>query len=457
MMDAFGRDPTFARVVSGSGWLIGGTAVATAAAFVQSALVARHLGPAGFGLLGLTLVLVTVARQLLSSRVWEAATKFVVEYRQRNDPVRAGAALKLCYLIDVATGVVALAVVMATSSLAAHHLLKDPDGMALIRLYAFSSLILAPRDPAVALLRVAGAYRWLAAEMVGEAILHLGGVLYVVLATGAGVRAFLWVLLLCSTAGTAALLVMARQAGRSLGLPAWRDAPLGALRGELRPILKFMVYTNLTGTTRLITGYADVLFLGALVVPHTVGLYRLAVTLSYPIAALSQPVYQVVFPEMAKLVAARQRASVLSLERRLRDLAAAVVLPVCILTTVLAGWAVPLVFGAEFAGSVPLVRIMVWQLVAIPFMWVPGLLLAMGHARRATVLATIDAAAYLVLLAALVPPFHAVGAAVATLDRFVVWTILAIGFSRRANREMAEAWEDSAHGRPGEELQATPR
>jgi O-antigen/teichoic acid export membrane protein len=123
---------------------------------------------------------------------------------------------------------------------------------------------------------------------------------------------------------------------------------------------------------------------------------------------------------------------------------------------VAAGWIIPRVFGAQFGASTPLLRIMIWQLVGVPFLWVPGLLLALGHPRRVAALATVDALAYLALLAALVPTFHATGAAVATLLRFVVWTALAIAFARRANREMDEAWKDGAHERAGHEITATP-
>ena len=457
MLEVFGRDATFARVLSGSGWLIGGTVVATAAGFVQSILVARRLGAGGFGLLGLVLVVVMVGRQLLSSRVWEAATKYVVQYREAGDPTRATAALKLCYLVDACTGAVAFAVILATAPLVGEAFTKSPEGASLIRLYAFSVLILIPRDPALALLRVAGAYRWLAFEMAGESILTLGGVLLIVLANGDGARAVLTVYLGAQAAGSLALVVLTRPAERSLGLASWGSAPLRALRGELRPILRFMVYTNVSGTTRLVTGYADILFLGAIATKHSVGLYRLALTLSYPIAALAQPVYQVVYPELTRLVALRDRKAILSLQRKLSGAGAAVVVCTCVATTVAAGWVIPRVFGPQFSESTPLLRIMVWQLVSVPFLWVSGFLLALGHPRRVALLASVDALVYLALLGALVPPFHATGAAVATLLRFVVWTALAIAFSRRANREMGEAWKDGADERAGDKLTTTPR
>jgi len=234
----------------------------------------------------------------------------------------------------------------------------------------------------------------------------------------------------------AMLAALAAAASRQLGLARWADAPLHALRGDLKRILGFVAYSNLSGTSRLVTARADVLVLGLFAGTRSVGLYRLARSVSDPLAGLFNPIYQAVYPEMARLVHERRFELARRLSERMKRMIATLVIPACIVVTLTAGWVVPWVFGAGFSGAVPLVRIMVWQLVWTPYLWLPGLLLAMGRARVVAVVNGLDALDYLLLLFLLVPAFGATGAAVATLLRFVGWTGMAVVLDRRVGREM---------------------
>jgi O-antigen/teichoic acid export membrane protein len=90
------------------------------------------------------------------------------------------------------------------------------------------------------------------------------------------------------------------------------------------------------------------------------------------------------------------------------------------------------VFGESFAEAVPLTQILVWQLVWPPYLWVPGLLLALGRARTVTAMTAVDGVAYIALLFLLVPTFGVTGAAIATVLRFAVWAVAAAELGRRA-------------------------
>jgi O-antigen/teichoic acid export membrane protein len=189
-----------------------------------------------------------------------------------------------------------------------------------------------------------------------------------------------------------------------------------------------------------LTGRVDVLIVGWLTDPASVGFYRLARSVSDPLAALATPVSQVVFPEISKLATERDVDGIRRLTRRVRQLAVVLVVPACVLTTLLAGWAIPAVFGESFAPAVPLVRIMVWQLLWIPYVWVSALLLSLGRARTVAAMSALDAAIYVVLLLVLVPAFGVTGAAWATLGRFVAWTAVAAIVGTRVDRGLELRW-----------------
>ncbi|HEY7659160.1 MAG TPA: oligosaccharide flippase family protein, partial [Actinomycetota bacterium] len=181
-------DPAFGRVAANSAWLVGANGLVYALAFVQGVVLARNLGPAGLGLLALVVSLVTIVQQLLGSRVWEAATTFVVEFRAAGDPGRATAVAKLCYLVDATGGVLACLLLWALAAPAAERILGVPAAADAIRLYAASTILAAPVATASALLRVSDRFRWLAVEAVGESLLRLLAIVSVIVMSGPALR-----------------------------------------------------------------------------------------------------------------------------------------------------------------------------------------------------------------------------------------------------------------------------
>lgn len=435
-MDRTVGDPTFGRVAANSGWLLGANVLILATSLVQGVVLARALGPSAFGVLSIVIALVAVVQQLLSSRVWEAAIKFVIEFRSRGDPQRATAVVKLCYLVDAVAGVVAFAGLVWVADLAARAFAKDASAAGSIRLYALSAILAVPAATSTALLRIDGRFRWLAAQTAGESLTRLAGIVLVVATVGGATRSVLWAYLFAAAVSAVVLPALAHRAAGELGLAPWRASPLSGLRGQYRRILAFMLYSNLSGTSRVFTSRADVLVLGWFADPQSVGLYRLARTLSDPLTSLFDPLAQAVYPEMSRLVHDHDLVAVRRLSGRIRAATSAVVLPACLVVVAAAGWFVPLVFGPSYAGAVSLTRILVWQLVWVPYVWLPGLLLALGRARLVALVNGLDALDYVVLLLILVPPYGAVGAAVATLLRFVLWTGLAMALERRVNPDL---------------------
>ena len=435
------------RVLRHSGWLAGAYVVAFGLALLQNVVLARNIDPAGFGALALVIAIVTFVQLLLGSRVWEAATAFVVEFRSRGDGRRATATVKLCYLVDALGALLGFVLIVSLAQPIARIFSIDAAA-APIRLYAFSLLLAVPVATSTALLqdrrplpvargadrgREPGAPRGRRArDLRHRRPPH---------ADRRGVPRCRWLL-------RRHALGLASRISSELGLVRWREAPLSLLAEDRRRILGFLLNSNLAGTARLVTGRLDVLIVGWITDPASVGVYRLARSVSDPLAAFATPVSQAVFPEISKLVHARDVRAIRSVTRLIRKLAALVVLPVCVVTMLLAGWLVPAVFGASYEEAVPFVRIMVWQLVWIPYVWLPGLLLSLGRAGAVATFTAIDAAGYLVLLVVLIPPFGVTGAAWATLLRFVLWTGAAAVIANRVDAELQTrwAWRPSARG-----------
>lgn len=429
-----GSDIIFRRIISNSGWLFSANTISMGLALVQGIIIARLLGVEQYGILTLIITFTATVNQFVDSRVWETAIKFVTQFREQADPAKATAVIKLCYLIDAVTAGLAFVVIFLTAGLAAHLFVKDDSTAGLIQLYAFSLIIAIPFGTSSALLRISDRFDWLAYQGVGEAAIRLIGAI-IVAAIGGGLLGILLAYLVARMAGVLALVILGHRGTKQvLQLTSWGDAPLHLLKGNYRRILKFVLFSNLGATSRLITSRADLLFLGWFAVPSEVGLYKLGKTLAAPLGMLFNPVYMSVYPELSKLVGQANFHQIKALVRRLSRTIVVMIIPLCLFATFFMAWFIPIAFGVEYQDSVILTQIMVWNVVWTPLIWLPGLLLSTERTRLFAGLNWLDALSYLILLVLFVPVLGALGAAIATLLRFVLWTLAALGIVNYVDR-----------------------
>ncbi len=408
------------RVARHTGWQLAAHLAVTAMLFVQAALVTRALGSAGFGELVLAMCWVLIVAQLLDWRSWEPITRYLPEFRSAGRPDRAAGVLQLGALLELGSGMLAMVIILATAPLAAAWLLKDPAAAGLIVLFAPAAILMVPVNPGSALLRLADRPGRLSAQRVASGAVQTAGTA-IVCAAGPTLEALLLVQLAGLAVGAALLGAMGASAARALGVPAWRAGALASLAGRRREVLRFFLLTNLTGCSRVVTGRADTLILGLLATPAAVGLYDVAKQVTAQLRELAGPLQMSVFPEMSRLAAEGEHDALRRLQRQVTVTLLALTVPVCIAVTVAAPWLVPMAFGDAFAGSVPLVQILVWHLLWLPTLWVPGSLLVLGRAGTLTALQWIDALIFVVLLAALVVPLGPVGAACVVTFRYLAW------------------------------------
>jgi O-antigen/teichoic acid export membrane protein len=401
-------------------------------------VLARSLGAARYGSFAIVLSLVTSAQMLFSSRVWETVTTFVVRFVGEGNPRRATSTIKLCLLVDVIGALIAFGLMVAIAD-AAVRAFGLPSAAGPLRYAAFAIVLGAPAATAASVVRLGDRFAWLAAHTIADNLARLLGISIALSLAGPSLRAVVLGYLAAAAISTGALVGLARVAARGLGLAPWRDGPLSALTGEWRRILGFLAYSNVAGTARLLSGRVDVLVVGWFTDPSSVAVYRLARTVADPLAGVATPVSNAIFPEVSRLVHAGDERAIERLTRSFRDLAVVVVLPVCVVTTLSAGWLIPSVFGSGFAAAVPLTQIMVWQLVWVPYLWLPGLLLSLGRSRLVAAVTLVDSAGYLAALLVLVPTFGVIGAAWATLVRFVAWTLAASAIAERTRPRLTEA------------------
>ena len=359
------------RVAANSGWLLAAQLVAAALGLVEAIAITRSLGASGFGVIALVTAYVLTVSQLLGSRVWEAIIKFVPEYEAAGQRERAAAVFQLCFVIELATGLVSFVVLAATAEAAA-WLFKAPEIAPLIRLMAVFALVNVCKEPSTALLRLDNRFHWLSLVQVVIATLRTAAVCWVCLFSP-GVSSIVFAILLATGTQSLVLLAMSQNTARRRRLPVGRMYAMKRLRGRVRSLLTFVAYSNVTGTGRLLTAHLDTLLVGVFAGMSATGAFELAKRVVTQLTQFANPVYAAIYPEMSRLIAAGRLDRLRELQRRATQTLLAIAVAGCTAGTLLAPWIIPLLFGSQFTSSVVLFQIMIWQLVWLPLILVSGL------------------------------------------------------------------------------------
>ena len=426
------------RIARHTGWLLSAHVVATVLLALQAILTVRALGPTRLGIMALVVTYVLTIRQLLDFRVWEPILKFVPQYQAAGRHDRASGIVLLGWLLEVGTALLTVLIVTLTASVAARWLTGDAAHAGLFRLYAWSAVLGIPAHPIGALLRLADRPSWLSVQRIATTAVQLAGTILVIL-RGVTLEGLLIAQLAGILVGSAVAMVLAVPAHRLIGLNVRKGRGLRALRGESRTVAHFCLMTNLTGCSRVLSSRADTLILGWLTTPAVVGFYDLARLLASQALELFGPLHMSILPEMSIVAAHGREEALRRLRRQLTRVMLALVIPICLLTTVAAPWIMPIVFGVEYGPSVILVQILIWQLLWLPVVWIPSDLLIAGRPGLLMTINWIGAALLIALLLVLVPMAGGAGAAISLTSYQLAFVALAVWAYRRARRDRPTA------------------
>jgi len=426
------QDHRVARLLHNASWLFTGNALASLCGFAQAVVLARALGVGGYGLLAFIMAFVNLFNHIVDIRLWESVTKFVGDYHARGDHGRARATVKLAYLIDAATGVLAFALVAALSPIA-RRFVPEADAPRYVVLYAVTLLVATVNDTSMALLRVFDRFRWLSAERAASALVRLLALWAAATSTGH----LGWVLaayVAVEIARGLTLLALGLRAAR-IALAGPGPDHLGLIRERFDEFRRFTL--NNAGTTLLaiVTRRLDIIILTALHTPREVGLYRMAKNFDVLIHRLSDPVYQAIYPELVRMGALAPGEIRAFIARSMR-IVLLVVVPAGLLLMLAAQPILDHLVGPEFsAAALPLRIVIAGALIHSAFLWARPLALASSRPQLSTIAHAAGAVALVAASALLVPRLGAVGSATALLiTTAVVGGVTAGGLARARGR-----------------------
>lgn len=399
MSDDQGRGGTVRRVYANFARLLGGKAAGGLVSLGYLAIAARTLGPGDYGVLVLVHGYAMAVGGIVEFPGWHAVVRYGAQAVAAEDGPRLMRLLRFAGLVELAAGLLAVAVAAALAPIVGPRLGWSPTALAFAGPYSLAVLASIRATPA-GYLQLAGRFDLLGLHSLVPPVVRLAGAAIVAL-LGAGLKGFLIAWLVAALAEWAALwLFGALVARRRLQGPL-----LGSVRGvtaENPGLWRFMLGANADITLADLSARLAPLAVGWILGPVSAGLFaaaqRATVILSQPAQILGQASYA----EFARLAAAGGPGSAVR-KALVRCVAIALVaaLPVLGAVALFGKGLVVLIAGAAFAGAAP---VMLWLALARTLLLVgPPISAALRALGRPGLSVTANVATGLGLLVALPP------------------------------------------------------
>lgn len=358
------------RLVSGDarsrlaaiGHLVSGNFLNAAIMLVGTAIAARALGPADYGVLVMILAFGRTIERIFRFESWQPIIRFAAEIEETGSKEELGRLFAYGLLFDVAAAIGATAMIVLLAQFGGAAVGIDADAIGYVTIYALAVLLNYSGMP-TAVLRLAGNFRTIAySQLLTNSIRVLLAVLCWQM--GAGLLGFVLVWTGAQIGGQLFFFGLSLRALQRQGVPLPFHFRLSSLRGRFPGFIGFAWSTNLSMTLRTLTSEADTLLVGAIAGAPAAGFYNLAKRLAKVAQQVGAHVQAVMYPDVARMWARGQFAEFRTTTLQVQAALGGAGIVALGAAWLLGAWAIELALGDDFASVYPL---MVAQIFAIIF------------------------------------------------------------------------------------------
>lgn len=423
MADAGRQKGILRRALRNTGLLLSGKVGSALMQLATLALAARGLGLVEFGLLSMLLAQVQLLTGLAAFQSNQATVRYGVRHIETGNAAAFQALAKAGTLLDLGAALVAMIAALALAPVLGDYLHWDARvifAAQLIAPYSFANAISTPRG----MLRIFGRFDLITKQMLITPALGLVGVLAAFL-LHASLEAYLLAWLVSGLIGGAAGLWLGWREAARRGLLTGINGSLRGLSRENEGIWYFSLITNLYSSVSLIPGHLSTFLVGAVLGPAEAGLFKVAREVG---AALSRPVLllnQTVYPDVARLVVAREWDRLKRVFVRAGALAVAVNGAATLLIVLVGKWLILSLFGPAYLPGLPvLIMISAATTLSVSMFATEPVMHGLGRPTRPLVIAVLANLAFLALLLWRLPLDGLIGAGWAYVVSSLITTVL---------------------------------
>lgn len=421
------KDDVFRRLFVNAARLLSANVIAAGLGLVATILTARALGPRDYGVLALIIAYELTMARLVTFNAWQAVIKFGSEALQKGDDRALRQLIKFAFSLDISSAVVGTILAVGLAGPIVSLLGWNQSVRPLVVLYSLLILFTFSGTP-VGVLRLFDRFDLLSYTAVLSALVKLTGVVWCSVSSQ-GLLGFVLVYLFTGIFGRlygvcASLWVLhTRKTGGIMG------EPLRGIRASFPGIWDYVWTTNLTMTVRLLSREADSLFIAGLTTPAALGLFKVAKQFASVLPKLSDPLSQSIYPELTRSRAQGNKRQFLSLIKRTTVFTSTAAFSGWLVFVLAGRWIIHLTVGPAYEGAYWVTVIYMLALVVFLccFALTPSLL-AMGLARKSFIANVVATVFYFALLIPLVRTWGVVGASLAYLGFFVLWSAIMLRY-----------------------------
>ncbi len=192
-------------------------------------------------------------------------------------------------------------------------------------------------------------------------------------------------------------------------------------------IFSFIFYNNFNVSVRMISRELDVFLLGKFYSPESVGIFKIAKLVAGIVGKLTDPVYQAIYPEFAKLLSKGRKNEAKSVAIKITIYSSIFAVASYVLFLLLGDYFILQFFGTEFSQSYSVVLIYyVAIFIAIITLTIYPMINAFGYAKEAFLNQFIATMIYVPFLFFAVHSWSSKGAAIAYVFYYIFLTFLSI-------------------------------
>lgn len=419
------RDDAFNRLFKNAGILLTGNVGASLLGLASLALTARALGPEQLGILVLIQTYIAIVDRLFNFQSWQAIIKYGAEALEHDRRDDFKGLIKFGTILDMASAIVATVVAILAAYWIGQWKGWDTKLIQMVMLYSLVILFNLSGTP-TAILRLFDQFKFFSAQKIFTSVFKLSTVA-IAYFCDAGLWTFLLIWMASQVLGYFFLFIVAWWAMRKQGYKQVMKIPVGGIGKRHNGLWKFVWTTNLNASLRMVTRELDLLIIGGMAGAAAAGLYKIAKQFSNILAHLSDPLYQSIYPELAKLWTTKMFYEFKQLMMRSSLIAGSLAMFVWLFFVFFGKAVLLLTVGQDFTQSQPvLVLYMLAVVIAVCGFPLQPAMLSMGKPHISFWVHVVSTVFYFILLPICIALYGIVGAAVSYLTYYLIWSSLMI-------------------------------
>lgn len=415
------------KVLKNAGILLSGNMGANIFALLTIAIFTHSQGVVVFGYYVLFLTFIEIIDKIFNFQTWQAFIKFATDFQVNNEHHNLMMLLKYSFLVDLISLIVATFVALFLSSFAMDFFNIPHDYYVLLLLMSLT-ILFKTTEISVGVFRLYDRFKVQAKIAVYSSAIKFA--MFCMIAFFApSFEMFVYATVLAQF-----ITMMMKYFYAKSVLYEHNITIVDVLKEKVNvPLLKelkifsFIVYNNFDVAFRMLSRQLDTVILGKLYGAEVVGIYKIAKEVANLMAKLTDPVYQAIYPEFAKMLANGKKLEAKQMAIKISFYAGVVGLIFYGFFTLLGEWAIGLAFGSDFLGAydVTLVYFIAIFIAIINLPLVP-VLHSKGLAKQAFWNQLWATVSYCIVIYPLALYFSAIGAALAYIAFYIVWMFLAL-------------------------------